>query len=61
MDKACVDRAYTDRACIDRAYIDRAYIDKAYDIIYSKSPISLGNGGFISIKGPKRLEVQLGF
>ena len=31
------------------------------NIIYSKSPISLGGSGFIYIKGLKRLEILLGF
>ena len=50
-DGACGDGACTGRACVDKAYTGKAFADGACDIIYSKSPISLGNGGFVYIKG----------
>ena len=31
------------------------------DIVYGKSPISPGGGGFVYIEGPRRPEIQLGF
>ena len=31
------------------------------DVVYGKSPISPGGGGFIYIEGPIRPEIQLGF
>jgi hypothetical protein len=69
IDGACADGAYVGGACedgavIDGAYIDGACVDGAYadgacNIIYSKSPISLGNGGFIYIKGPIKILLSL--
>ena len=69
MDKACTGKAFADRtyaggvyinrACIDRACRDGAYIGKACDIIYSKSPTSLGNGGFVYIKGSTKILLSL--
>ena len=57
VDRACAGRAFADGACAGGAYAGRACMDGARDIVYSKSPISPGNGGFVSIKGPKRLEI----
>ena len=58
--KACVDGAYTDKACINRACRGGACVDRAYNIIYIKSPsVPSGNGKFVYIKGPIRLEILL--
>ena len=60
--KACgasTDRVYINRVCIDGVYTDKAYINRAFNIIYSKSPISLGNSGFIYIKGPIKIPLSL--
>jgi hypothetical protein len=59
-----VDGAYIDGACRDGAYTNRAYVDGACvdgacNIIYSKSPISLGNSRFIYIKGPIKILLSL--
>ena len=64
VDRACIGRAYRDRAyigkaCTGGAYVGKAYMDRAYNIIYSKSPISPGNGGFIYIKGPTKILLSL--
>ena len=71
INKACKDKTYTyrayiggaciDKTCIDKACIDKACTDKAYNIIYNKSPagISLGNSGFIYVKGPIKLKILL--
>ena len=54
MDGACVDGA-----CVDGACVDGACADGACDIVYGKSPISPGNGGFIYIKGPIKIPLSL--
>ena len=60
VDGACVDRACVDKACVGRACADRACTDGPCDIIYSKNPsIPLGNGGFVYIKSPIKLEILL--
>jgi len=48
-------------ACAGGVCVGRACADGACDIIYGKSPASvpLGNGRFIYIKGPIRLEILL--
>ena len=58
-DGACGDGAYTDRACVGKAHADRACVDEACDIIYGKSPISLGNSGFVYIEGPTKILLSL--
>ena len=53
-DGACAGGTFADGACVDRAYGDGAY-----NIIYSKSPISPGDGGFVYIKGPTKILLSL--
>ena len=61
VDGACVDGACVDGACMDRACTGGVCADGVCDIIYGKSPtgVPLGNGGFVYIKGPIRLEILL--
>jgi uncharacterized protein YjbI with pentapeptide repeats len=58
-DGACIGGAYIGGAYTNRAYADGACVDGACDIVYSKSPISLGNSRFIYIKGPIKILLSL--
>ena len=44
---------------MDRAYTGGACTDGTYNIIYSKSPISPGNGGFVYIESPIKILLSL--
>jgi hypothetical protein len=57
--RACADGACTDGVCTDGACADGACIDGARDIVYGKSPISPGNGGFVYIEGPTKIPLSL--
>ena len=62
--RACADGAYTGGACADGGYTDGACVGRvcaggACDVIYSKSPTSLGDSRFIYIKGPIKIPLSL--
>ena len=59
MDGACVDGAFAGGACTGGACVGGACTDGAYDIVYGKSPISPGNGGFVYIEGPTKILLSL--
>ena len=49
-----------DGACAGGAFADGACVDGACDIVYGKSPgVPSGNGGFVYIEGPIKLEILL--
>ena len=63
-DGACAGGAFADGAFVDGAFADGACTDGACrdgacDIVYGKSPISPGNGGFVYIEGPIEILLSL--
>ena len=56
---ACGDGVCTGRAFADGACAGRACAGGACDVVYGKSPISPGNGGFVYIEGPTKILLSL--